>query len=197
MNERSRRGVAAAALTLGLLLGACQSDPGEPPLAGATMGGPFTLTSGEGRRVSDRDFAGKYRLMYFGFTFCPDVCPVDLQTIGGAMRKLEADEPADAEKLVPIFVSVDPARDTPEVMRRYTANFHPKIVGLTGSEQEIAAVARRYAVYHGKGEEANGQYLVNHSRMVVLYGPEGAPIAIIPHDQGPDVMAAEIARWVR
>lgn len=186
------------ALLAALLLGACGAGSGEPPLKGASMGGPFTLTDHRGQRVSDRDFAGRYRLVYFGFTYCPDVCPIDLQTIGAGLRAFERDAPGRAARVVPIFVTVDPARDTPDVLARYVAAFHPRLVGLTGSEREIADVARRFAVYFRRGEPGpDGAYLVDHLRVAVLYGPEGEPIAIVPHDQGPAGVAGELDRWVR
>jgi protein SCO1/2 len=201
MNESAASRLALLALLLALLLGGCQRDAGEPPLKGATMGGPFPLTNQDGRRVSNSDFAGRYRLVYFGFTFCPDVCPVDLQTIGAGLRQFEARDPGRAERVQPIFISVDPARDTPEVLRRYVANFHPRLVGLTGTEAEIAQVARAHGVYFQRDPPAPGgpagNYLVNHSRMAVLYGPAGEPIAIVPHDRGPAGIADELDRWVR
>ena len=162
------------------------------------MGGPFTLTDQNGRRVSDRDFAGKYRLIYFGYTFCPDVCPVDMRVIGAGLRRFEAEDPARAAKVQPIFISVDPARDTPAVLGRFVAPFHPRMLGLTGSEAEIARVAHAYRIYYQRGEPSpNGGYMVNHTRMAVLYGPEGQPIAIIPTDQGPEAVATELGKWVR
>jgi protein SCO1/2 len=185
-------------LLAAFILAACQADPGPPPLEGARLGGPFTLTAQDGRRVSDRDFAGKYRLVYFGFTFCPDICPTDLQQIGAAMRRLEERDPALAARVQPLFVTVDPARDTPEVMRRYAANFHPRIIGLTGSEEEIARMARAYGVYYQRAEpDASGAYAVDHSRNTILYGPDGLPIVIVPVDQGADAIVAELERWVR
>jgi protein SCO1 len=199
MNESAaRRRPFLLALLAALALAACSGGSAPPPLQGATMGGPFTLTDQNGRRVSDRDFAGKYRLVYFGYTFCPDVCPVDMQVIGAGLRRFEADQPARAARVQPIFVTVDPARDTPPVLRQFVAAFHPRMIGLTGSEAEIAQVARRYRIFYERGEAgAGGGYMVNHSRMAVLYGPEGEPIAMIPHDQGPDGVAAELERWVR
>ena len=162
------------------------------------MGGPFTLTDQNGHRVSDRDFAGKYRLIYFGYTFCPDVCPVDMQVIGAGLRRFEAEDAARAAKVQPIFISVDPARDTPEVLRRFVAAFHPRLLGLTGSEAEIAQVAREYRVFYQRGQPSpDGGYMVNHTRMAVLYGPEGQPMAIIPTDQGPEGVATELGKWVR
>lgn len=186
------------AMALALILAGCRGEAAPPPLEGATMGGPFTLTGHDGRRVGDRDFAGKYRIVYFGFTFCPDVCPTDLQTVAAGLRQFEASDPERAARVQPIFISVDPERDTPDVLRRYVAAFHPRLIGLTGSEAEIARVARAHGVYYTREPAAeNGDYLVDHSRMVVLYGPGGEPIAILPHDRGPDGVAAELDRWVR
>ena len=127
-------------LLLSLLLGGCRNDSGEPPLAGASLGGPFTLTDQNGRRVSDRDFAGRYRIVYFGFASCPDVCPTDLQTVGAALRAFERSDAERAQRVQPIFITVDPARDTPAVLRDYVANFHPRLIGLTGTESEVAQV---------------------------------------------------------
>lgn len=185
-------------LALVLLLAACGGRAEAPPLEGATMGGPINLIGGDGQRVPDSRFAGQYRIVYFGFTFCPDVCPVDLALVGAGLRRFEAQDPARAARVTPIFISVDPARDTPEVVRAYAARFHPRIVALTGSEQEIAQVARRYAIYYQRQQvQPGGGYLVDHSRQIVLYGPEGQPIAILPHDQGVDGLVSELGRWVR
>ena len=198
MNESASRLFTIVTLLIALVLAACSSQSSPPPLDGASMGGPFTLTDQNGRRVSDRDFAGKYRLIYFGYTFCPDVCPVDMQVIGAGLRRFEAEDSDRAARVQPIFISVDPARDTPAVLRQFVAAFHPRMIGLTGSEAEIAQVAREYRVFYERGEASpGGGYMVNHTRMAVLYGPEGQPIAIIPHDQGPDGVATELGRWVR
>ena len=200
MNECARlRARLLPALLFALLLAACGQAPAEaPPLQGARMGGAFTLTDQNGRRVSDSAFAGHYRLVYFGFTFCPDVCPVDMQVIGAGLRRFEASDPARAGRVRPIFISVDPARDTPAVLRTFVAAFHPRFVGLTGSEEEIARTARAYGIFYERAPAAaGGGYNVNHSRMIVLYGPEGQPIAIVPHDRGPEAVAAELERWVR
>ena len=187
------------ALLLLAILGGCSRQPAEPaPLAGASMGGPFTLTDQNGHRLSDRDLAGKYRLIYFGYTFCPDVCPIDMQVIGAGLRQFEAQDPAHAALVQPIFISVDPERDTPAVLRQFVAAFHPRMIGLTGTPAEIAQVAREYRIFYQRGEaSAGGGYMVNHTRMAVLYGPDGQPIAMIPHDQGPDGVAAELARRVQ
>ena len=196
MNDPMRR----LALLLLLSLPACaeQAAPEQPPLAGATIGGAFSLTGQDGRTVTDRDFAGKYRLVYFGYTFCPDVCPVDLQAIGQAMRTLEKEAPALAAKVQPIFITTDPERDTPAVMRDYVAAFHPRLVGLTGTPEQIRAVERRYGVVSSKRDDAGAsEYLVDHSRIALLFGPAGEPIAILPHEQGAAAIAGELRKWVR
>src|SRR6185436_12609312 len=109
--------------------------------------------------------AGKYRLVYFGYTFCPDVCPLDMQMVGAGLRRFEASDPARAARVQPIFVAV----------------FHPRLIGLTGSEAEIARVAREYRIFYERAAPGpDGSYMVNHSRMVVLYGPDGKPMAMIP-----------------
>lgn len=189
-------------LCLELGLAACDgkdAPPAEaPPLQGARVGGPFTLVDQNGRTVSDHDFAGKYRIVYFGFTYCPDVCPVDLQKIGQAMRVLEAKNADLAARVQPIFISVDPERDTPEVMKKYVAAFHPRIIGLTGTPAQVAAAAKVYAVYYSKRADPGAtDYLVDHMRATFLMGPEGQPLALLPHEGTPEAIAAEIQRWAK
>ena len=114
------------ALRLALLAGlaACRAEP--VPLEGARMGGPFALTAQDGRRVTNDQFAGKYRIVYFGYTFCPDVCPVDLELISAALRQFEQSDPGRAARVQPVFITTDPARDTPEVLRRFVlSTCHP------------------------------------------------------------------------
>jgi protein SCO1 len=185
-------------LSVGLALAACSGAAEEPPLKGAAIGGPFSLTNQEGRQVTERDFAGKYRIMYFGFTHCPDVCPTDLAIIGQALRRFEGSEPARAARVVPVFVSVDPERDTPAVLREYVAAFHPRLVGLTGTERQVAEMVRRYGAYGAKeAPGAGGGYNVNHSRVAELIGPDGQPIALLPYEKGAEAVAAELERWVK
>lgn len=173
-------------------------QPQQPPLAGAKIGGPFALTDQNGRTVHDTDFAGKYRIVYFGYTYCPDVCPTDMQKIGQAMRILDKDAPAVSARVVPIFVSVDPERDTPPVLKQFVANFHPRVVGLTGSPEAIAKVAKDYAVYFKKQPvSAGGGYLVDHLAVAFLMGPKGEPIASLPIDKDGEAIAADLRHWVR
>ncbi len=188
-------------LALSLALGGCggASAPTEPPpLAGARIGGPFTLTDEDGKPRQDADFAGSYRIVYFGYTFCPDVCPVDVQAIGAGLKAFEAKDAARGAKVVPIFVTVDPARDTVPVVKQFVANFHPRMVGLTGSEADIAAVAKAYAVPVMKREPgAGGGYLVDHGRAAYLMDPEGKPLALVRADEGAAAVEADLGRWVR
>ncbi|UZK68498.1 SCO family protein [Sphingomonas sp. S1-29] len=192
----------SVAALLFLLLAACgqpASEPaGEPPLAGARIGGPFALTDPQGKTARDTDFAGKYRIVYFGYTFCPDVCPVDMQNIGAGLKQFEASDPALAAKVVPIFITVDPARDTPAVVGEFVANFHPRTVGLTGSQEAITAALKGYAGMATKRESPNPDaYLVDHTRITYLMGPEGQPIALIPADESPEAVTEMLKRWVR
>ena len=137
----------------------------------ALVGGPFTLTDQTGKRVTDQDFRGKYMLIFFGFTYCPDVCPSELQVMSAALDELGP----VGEKIQPVFITIDPARDTPEAMKLYVSNFHPRLVGLTGSDQDIAAVAKAYRVYYAKakGAENSPDYLMDHSTILYLIGPDG------------------------
>ena len=191
---------ALVALLVAAFPAACSGPaaPTKAPLEGARIGGPFTLTNQDGRQVSDRDFAGRYRIVYFGYTFCPDVCPVDARNIGAGLAVLDKSDPAIAAKVVPIFITVDPGRDTPAVLKSFIANFHPRMVGLTGSADAIAAVAKEYAIYYKQGEVSpGGGYMVDHSRVSYLMDPQGKPIALVPQDNSPEAVAAEIKRWVR
>lgn len=199
MNETAKpRFLLALWLAVALTASACDRGGAEPPLKGARIGGAFTLTGQDGRRVSDRDFAGRYRIVYFGFSHCPDVCPTDLAVIGQALGRLEKSRPAAGARVQPLFITVDPERDTPAALKPYVAAFHPRLIGLTGTPAEIRDVARKFGIYHSKEPAgAGGGYNVQHSRIVLLFGPRGEPIAILPHEQGPDAMAAELERWVR
>ncbi|KQS03222.1 electron transporter [Sphingomonas sp. Leaf357] len=191
----------AAALSIACLPIACSSPSApaaSPPLEGARIGGPFALTDQDGKPATERTFAGRYAIMYFGYTFCPDVCPVDMQNIASGLRTFEKSDPQLATKVVPVFVSVDPARDTPAVLKQFVGNFHPRLVGLTGSDQAIAAIAKAYAVYYKKGDVSpDGGYMMDHSRVAYLMSPEGKPLALLPSEGTPQAIATELKRWVR
>ena len=190
-----------AALSIATLpaLSACSGGASEtPPLADARIGGPFALTDQDGRTVRDTDFAGKYRLIYFGYTFCPDVCPVDVQILMRGYRQLEKDRPELAAKIQPIFISVDPERDTPSVLKQFVGAFHPKLIGLTGTPAQIAAVAKEYAIFYEKQPAPQGAagYLVDHSRQATLFGPKGEPLALITQDKDAATVVSDLERWV-
>ncbi len=186
----------AIALTVPLL-SSCGGPAETPPLEGAQIGGPFTLINQDGVKTSDSDFAGKYRLVYFGYTYCPDVCPLDVQNLMKGYRLLEKDDAALAAKIQPIFITVDPARDDPKALKAFVSAFHPKLIGLTGSEAQIKAVADEYRVYYKKQTPAPGAdgYLVDHARMALLMGPTGKPLAIISQDKDDKTIVAELERW--
>ncbi|MGE5722594.1 MAG: SCO family protein [Sphingomonadales bacterium] len=198
MNERMKLRPSRLALIGALLLGACSRPADAPPLQGARIGGPFTLTDQDGRTVRDTDFAGRYRLVYFGYSFCPDVCPTDLQTIGQALRQFEKDAPRQAARLQPIFITVDPARDTPAVLKSYVSAFHPRLLGLTGTDAQIAAVEKEFAIYAARRPTGHGNdYFMDHSRQALLLGPKGEPIALLPQDEGPKALEASLEQWVK
>ncbi|MFS0772884.1 SCO family protein [Sphingomonas sp. 1P08PE] len=190
-------------ILLSLALAACQNatpdnSTSAPPLAGARIGGPFTLIDQDGRTVTDRSFAGKYRLMYFGYTFCPDVCPTDVAAIAAGLKQVADRSPAQAAKVAPVFVSVDPERDTPAVLKQFAGAFPIRLTGLTGSTAAIDAVKKAYGVYAARGEATpGGGYMVDHSRQAYLMDPDNRPIALVPQDKGPDAVAATIEQWVK
>jgi len=183
-----------AAIALGGRLFVTGSDHGTP-----AIGGPFTLVNGDGKSVTDADFKGQWMLIYFGYTFCPDVCPTALSSVAGAMDKIPA---AQADKLTPVFVTVDPARDTPEVVKEYAAAFHPRMVGLTGSQEQVTAVMKAYKVY-GARAKAQGKtnddatYTVDHSSILYLIGPDGRFVAHFPHGTSVDELAAALKKHLK
>lgn len=193
----------SAALLLSLLAACNPASNGdnasdEVPLAGAKIGGGFTLTNQEGDKVSDTDFAGQYRIIYFGYTYCPDVCPVDLQRLMQGLALAEKNDPSLTKKIQPIFITIDPERDGPEQLKQYVSSFHPRLIGLTGTPDEIAEVAKKYLIIYDKREEAGAsEYLVDHSRQGYFFGPKGEPIALLPYDGTPQEIADEITRWMR
>jgi protein SCO1 len=157
-----------------------------------SVGGPFTLESDAGKIVKATDFRGKFMLVYFGYTYCPDVCPTALNAMTAALQKLGP----KAKDLAPIFITVDPQRDTPQVLQRYTAAFGPDLIGLTGTPDEIAKVAREYRVYYAKHVTGPGpeDYSMDHSSIIYLMGPNGRFIAPIPAEQSPAEMASDISK---
>ena len=156
------------------------------------IGGPFTLVDGAGRQITDRDFRGKYMLVYFGYTFCPDVCPTTLNEVAEALDHLGG----KADRLQPIFITVDPKRDTPAVVKQYAAAFTPRLIGLTGSDDQISKVAQEYRVYYAEHRSGPGpnDYTMDHSSVLYLMGPDGKFIAPIRADEDGTQMAADLGR---
>ncbi len=157
----------------------------------ANIGGPFSLVEPSGRPVTDRDFRGRYMLIYFGYTNCPDVCPATLAKMAAALRTL-----GPRGRLVqPIFITVDPAHDTPDVMGRYVAHFGGRILGLTGSRAQIMAVEKAYRVYSSlSGTPAQLDAAIDHSSIVYLMGRDGRFVGPVRTDGAPADMATDIAR---
>jgi len=164
-------------------------DGGNNPIA---IGGPFTLQDGSGKPVTDGDFRGKYMLVYFGYTFCPDVCPTTLSAVADAIEKLG---PA-ASRIQALFITVDPKRDTPMVVKQYAAAFGPSIEGLTGTAEQIAQVAKEYRVYYAEHRTGPGpdDYSMDHSSVLYLMSPNGAFVAPVRADQSGDEIAANLKK---
>lgn len=173
------------------------SEDEAPPLAGAAIGGEFTLLDSQGRTVRWSDFDGKYRIVYFGYTFCPDACPTDVAVMMRGYAAFARTNAKLADQVQPIFISIDPARDTPAAVGQFAAAFSPKLLGLTGSPAAVAKAAKAFRVYYAKGRATTGGYLMDHSRIAYLMGRKGEPLAMLPVDKGPPQVAAELVRWVK
>jgi protein SCO1 len=195
LSPAGRRGVIAFLVGVIVLVGALafdhwwlQNDEGAP--VGLSIGGPFTLTDQNGTARRDGDFRGKLMLVYFGYTYCPDACPTALSDMSRALDLLGG----KAKSVQPIFITVDPARDTPAVLKQYAANFHPGLIALTGSPDAIAAAARGYRVYYKKADQNGEDYLVDHSSYIYLMGRDGKYLTHFPPGVSADSMAAAIQR---
>ncbi len=183
--------------------------PGEAA-TDTLIGGPFELLGHTGKVVRSSDFRGRYMLIYLGYTFCPDVCPTDLQAISTTLELMGE----KAKRVQPIFITIDPARDTVEVLAAYVASFHPRLIGLTGNEKQVGEVARAFgAKYYkvmtetqtdsGKSgaetreNEGEEEYLLVHSTAIYLLGPDGEYIGHFSQSAEPDSMAEDLARIVQ
>jgi protein SCO1/2 len=201
MNRRAMTIRTAICLAAALTLSACGSPSApveKPPLEGAAIGGPFTLADKTGKAVRWSDFAGKYRIVYFGYTFCPDACPMDVSTTMRGFNLFAKDQPALAAQVQPIFITIDPARDTPARVGEFAAAFSPRLLGLTGSPEQVAAAAKAFAVPYAKGKETSGGYLMDHGRIAFLMDRDGKPLAMLPAEkQDAKAVAAELAKWVK
>jgi protein SCO1 len=145
--------------------------PTRAAVSPLTIGGPFTLSTSDGRTVTDQTYRGKWLLVYFGYTFCPNSCPTTLLEVAAALKKLGP----DAAQVQPLFITVDPQRDTPKVMRQYTESFDPRIVGLTGTPEQIAAAAQEYGAYYARHRTGpgTGDYVMDHSTYLYVVDPQG------------------------
>lgn len=174
---------------IGALVGYPPGGAGAIVPPAVQIGGPFHLVDQNGTAVTDADYRGRWMLVYFGYTFCPDVCPTELQTIAASLDKLGA----EADKVAPLFITVDPARDTPAVLAKYVALFGRRVVGLTGTPDEIAAAARAFRVYYAKAPVGGAAtYLMDHSSFVYLLDPKGRLAALFNQDTSADDLAAGI-----
>jgi protein SCO1/2 len=166
-----------------------------PDLSSAgSIGGAFALTDGNGATVTDRSFPGKWELVYFGYTYCPDACPTTLNTIAETLAALGP----LAERVQPLFITVDPERDTPQVMASYVRNFDPRIVGLTGSADAIAGIARKFrilAIKHKTGDGPN-DYLMDHSSVIIVMDPGGKFAGVLAADLTSARMADKLRRMI-
>lgn len=160
----------------------------------ALIGGPFELVGKDGKTVTDKDFRGRYMLVFFGFTHCPDICPAELQVMSAALDDL-GDK---ADQVVPVFITVDPERDTPELVAAYVENFGPNFVGLTGSLEAVDKAAKAYRVTYQKFQEegAGDNYSVDHSALVYLMGPDGKFVTHFPYGTSPEKMADTLRRYL-
>ena len=179
------------ATALGLTLGGAATGDEPSDDVPVQFGGPFSLTDHDGAPRTDANFRGRYLLVYFGYTACPDLCPLGLTTLSAALDLLGG----AADPIQPLFISVDPARDTVARMRVFVGRFHPRLIGLTGSEAEVGAAARAYKVFRRKvipPDEDPADYLVNHTLITYLMGPDGRFLTLFPHDTEPAVTARAI-----
>ncbi len=162
-----------------------QAGSGTPEIGGA-----FELVDQSGATRTQVDFAGRHMLVYFGYTYCPDVCPTSLSVMSQALDLLEAETGSLEDRVVPVFVTVDPARDDVAAMAAYAEHFHPRLVALTGSDEQIAAAAKAYRVYYRKAEDPSAsEYLMDHSSFIYLMGPDGTYVSHFAHNASPQEVA--------
>eukprot|EP00871_Galdieria_phlegrea_P000850 jgi/Galph1/1766/GphlegSOOS_G438.1 len=169
-----------------------RKEVGQP-----AIGGPFHLVDFNGNEVTDKDFRGKFMLLYFGFTFCPDVCPEELNKMTEAMNILEKKLSSSSEKVVPVFISVDPERDSTKQMKEYLKDFHPRFVGLTGDPAAVEQVAKAYRVFYSKDRSSSSEdYLIDHSIITYLIGPDGNFVTFFGKNTTADEMAKKIGEYL-
>ncbi len=186
-------GLIAAILGAGLLLDneKITALPESRNYGKAAIGGDFEAVDHLGQPFTQDNLKGKYSLVYFGFTYCPDICPTSLLVVAETLDSLPE---SMTSRILPVFVTVDPKRDTVEMMKQYVSNFHPKLVGVTGTEAQMAAVAKAYKVYYNQvpAEDESGNYLVDHSGFLYLMGPDGEYLTHFPHNVSMQVLAEKL-----
>ncbi len=168
--------------------------PAGPAVAtgAAQIGGPFELTDQHGQRRTATEFTGRYMLVYFGYSFCPDVCPTDLAALSAGLAQAEASDAVRGAKVQPIFITIDPERDTVAALKDYAPSFHPRLLALTGSVAQINALRKAYHVYAHKNIDVHDpkNYLVDHTALLYLMGPDGQYVAHLGGNPKPDAIAA-------
>jgi protein SCO1 len=204
MNRRAMIKPFLTAALAAIVLSACQPAATPPAeligtdIRGASFGGPFILTGEDSKRYAWDDFKGKYRMIYFGYAFCPDACPTDVAVMMRGFQRFEKEHPAQAAKVQPLFVTIDPARDTAKVVGEFTDSFHSRLLGLTGTEAEVEAAVKAFRVYAARGKDlGGGAYLMDHSRFAYLMDPDGKPLVVLPVDKGAEAVAADLAATIR
>ena len=167
---------------------------GGMPLATAqaAIGGPFRLTDQNGKTITDQDLKGRPFLVFFGFTHCPEICPTALFDISEVLNKLGP----DADKINALFITVDPERDTPQVLKEYLSSFNPRLIGVGGDPEALAAVAKEYRVYYKKVPLKDGDYTMDHTAIVYLMGKDGRFIAPFSLKRRPEDAAADLRRYL-
>lgn len=189
--------VLAVALTVvgfTIVTGSNRSGPGQSRSTGvATVGGPFTLTGTDGKTVTEKDLLGKPSAIFFGFTFCPEVCPTTLFELTTLAEQLGP----DADKLNFVFISVDAERDGPEQMKQYLTAFDSRIIGLTGTPQQIDAAAKAFKIYYTKVPVENGDYTMDHTASVLLMDAQGKFFGTMAYEETADVMLAKLKRLAK
>lgn len=172
--------------------GASQSEA-PLPVAGLDIGGPFSLMDHTGAAVTEKTYDGQYKLIYFGFTYCPAICPTELQKVSRVMSALEKKNPEIAAKFQPLFITVDPQRDTVGVMKDYVSLFHPKLLGLTGTQPQVDFITKAYRIFARKVEtEEQQDYTMDHSSYLYLMGPDNRLMALYRMDDNADFVFKDI-----
>jgi cytochrome oxidase Cu insertion factor (SCO1/SenC/PrrC family) len=166
----------------------------KPSQGRANIGGPFSLKDQNGTIRNSNEFKGKFMLIYFGYSFCPDVCPLGLQNMSQALNLLQRDR----EQIIPIFITIDPARDTVDHLKVYATNFHPNFIMLTGSQTEIDRTLKLFRVYSEKSTEItenNKDYLMDHSTLIYLMDKDGNFLQQFPHSIDPETLAVSVQKY--